>query len=313
MCPRPEDQGLALCACASRGLCGASAYAQVLLRSVALAKVNEPVADAPHGLQEVTGLTQLRSKARHVHVHGSRLDLGLGVPRCLKQLSPGLHPAPTLHEDLQQAVLQGRQVHLLSVCECPVRLTVQLHSRDAQRPGLGYGLRRTSSQESLDAQRQLARADQAELLADRGEDEVVLRFGHLVRVAAAEAAGADADLARLLEAPDTSGEAVARVIGHGEDNLEAAARGGRGQPAKPLRELGEHPDGGPVNVMDGRYGPYVTDGTVNATIPKNTDPESLTLDQAVELIAKREERMRAQGKDPRAKKKRAARKKKSSS
>ena len=46
----------------------------------------------------------------------------------------------------------------------------------------------------------------------------------------------------------------------------------------------------------------MTDGTVNATIPKGIDPESLTMDQAVELIAKREERMRAQGKDPRAKK-----------
>ncbi len=50
----------------------------------------------------------------------------------------------------------------------------------------------------------------------------------------------------------------------------------------------------------------MTDGTVNATIPKGTDPESLTMEQAVELIAKREERMRAQGKDPRAKKKKKA-------
>ena len=79
-----------------------------------------------------------------------------------------------------------------------------------------------------------------------------------------------------------------------------------------LKELGPHPESKEnLQVKTGRYGPYVTDGTINATIPKGTDPESLTMDQAVELIAKREERMRAQGKDPRAKKKkRATRKKK---
>ena len=49
------------------------------------------------------------------------------------------------------------------------------------------------------------------------------------------------------------------------------------------------------------------DGTVNATIPKGTDPESLGLEQAVELLARREEKLREQGKDPRAKKARKRR------
>ena len=66
---------------------------------------------------------------------------------------------------------------------------------------------------------------------------------------------------------------------------QKAARGGRGAAAAPLRELGEHPDGGPVAVMAGRYGPYVKWGKVNATIPKGTEPEEVTLDQALELIA----------------------------
>ena len=71
-----------------------------------------------------------------------------------------------------------------------------------------------------------------------------------------------------------------------------------------LKELGPHPESKEdLQVKTGRYGPYVTDGTVNATIPKGTDPETLTMEKAVELLAKREERMRAQGKDPRAKKK----------
>ncbi len=85
-------------------------------------------------------------------------------------------------------------------------------------------------------------------------------------------------------------------------------KGGRGRSAAAvLKELGPHPESKEnLQVKTGRYGPYVTDGTVNATIPKGTDPESLTMEQAVELITKREERMRAQGKDPRAKKKKKA-------
>ena len=63
-----------------------------------------------------------------------------------------------------------------------------------------------------------------------------------------------------------------------------AGRGGRGAAAAPLKELGEHPDGGPVNVMEGRYGPYVKWEKVNATLPKDVTPEAVTLEQALELI-----------------------------
>ncbi len=55
-----------------------------------------------------------------------------------------------------------------------------------------------------------------------------------------------------------------------------------------LRKLGEHPDDGkPIAVMDGRYGPYVKHGSVNATIPKDQNPDEITIEQAVELIAAR--------------------------
>ncbi|MGB5559365.1 MAG: type I DNA topoisomerase [Paracoccaceae bacterium] len=63
-------------------------------------------------------------------------------------------------------------------------------------------------------------------------------------------------------------------------------RGGR-EAAKALKELGEHPDGGPIAVMDGRYGPYVKWAKVNATLPKGTEPADMTLEAAIALIAEK--------------------------
>jgi DNA topoisomerase-1 len=67
---------------------------------------------------------------------------------------------------------------------------------------------------------------------------------------------------------------------------KAANRRPRG--ASVIKELGEHPQlGGKVQVLSGRYGPYVKHGKVNATIPKDIEPQQTTLEQAVELIAAR--------------------------
>ena len=55
--------------------------------------------------------------------------------------------------------------------------------------------------------------------------------------------------------------------------------------AAPGRALGEHPDkGGPIVVRSGRYGPYVSHDGVNASLPSDKTPETLTLEEAVSLI-----------------------------
>lgn len=69
-----------------------------------------------------------------------------------------------------------------------------------------------------------------------------------------------------------------------DKKAKGPGRGGRGAPAA-LKDLGEHPDGGAITVRDGRYGPYVNYGKVNATLPKGKDPADVTREEALELIA----------------------------
>ncbi len=84
---------------------------------------------------------------------------------------------------------------------------------------------------------------------------------------------------------------------------KVASRGQRGKAAVPIHELGEHPEaGGPVNVFDGKYGPYVKWEKINATIPEDIPPAELTMAQAVHLI---DERAAKSGKKKPAAKKKA--------
>jgi DNA topoisomerase-1 len=65
-------------------------------------------------------------------------------------------------------------------------------------------------------------------------------------------------------------------------------RRGRGAAAPPLKELGPDPASGkPMVVKDGRFGPYVTDGETNASLRRGDDPETITVDRAIELLAER--------------------------
>ena len=78
-------------------------------------------------------------------------------------------------------------------------------------------------------------------------------------------------------------------------NAPRQPRRRRSQPAA-LAELGAHPaSGSPITVRDGRYGPYVTDGELNASLPRGRDPATVSLDEAVTLLAARAERVAAQG------------------
>jgi DNA topoisomerase-1 len=89
----------------------------------------------------------------------------------------------------------------------------------------------------------------------------------------------EVDLARALalikEAPDRRRGGSARTV---------------------LKELGTHPgDGEPVRVLDGRYGPYVNHQKTNATIPKDTDPQGITLEQALTMLAAKEKSGKGRG------------------
>lgn len=71
---------------------------------------------------------------------------------------------------------------------------------------------------------------------------------------------------------------------------KVGGRGARGSTPQAMKEFGPLEGAeGPVKLMSGRYGPYVTDGTTNATLPKTMSPEDLTPEQAMELIKAKKE------------------------
>ncbi len=98
----------------------------------------------------------------------------------------------------------------------------------------------------------------------------------------------------------------AAVVKLAEAAAGAGARGSRA-PIEPINTFGPHPtSGGEMKLLAGRYGAYVTDGTTNATLPKDVKPEDLTLEQAIALIDARAAAAPAKGKKKKAAPKKAA-------
>ena len=93
---------------------------------------------------------------------------------------------------------------------------------------------------------------------------------------------------RSLEETD---DVYAVTLERAKELLAQPKKSGRRQRAEPkeLKALGKHPTSGEnVRILDGRYGPYVTDGTTNASVPKGTQVEAVTMSAALELLSARE-------------------------
>jgi DNA topoisomerase-1 len=96
----------------------------------------------------------------------------------------------------------------------------------------------------------------------------------------------------------TIGEEAARAL-----LTQPKQRGGRQASTQPLRELGDDPASGKaITLRAGRYGPYVTDGETNASLRKEDDPETVTLERAAELLADRRARPATRRKATRSRK-----------
>ncbi|MEO7655317.1 MAG: type I DNA topoisomerase [Sphingomicrobium sp.] len=97
----------------------------------------------------------------------------------------------------------------------------------------------------------------------------------------------DGKYARLSSTTEVLETGMNAAVAKLAEAAAAKASGGRGS-REPIALLGAHPaSGGEIKVMAGRYGPYVTDGSTNATLPKGMDPTAVTLDDAVRLIDER--------------------------
>ena len=146
------------------------------------------------------------------------------------------------------------------------------------------------SPEELEMERALMLLSLPRKVGDHPEDGIAVwanigRYGPYIKHAesTSERGGTNANLESLDEVFTVGMNRAVQLLAE-----KVASRGGRGKAAKPLRELGEHPEeGGPVNVMDGKYGPYIKWAKVNATLPKDISPDDVTMDQAVQLIAEK--------------------------
>lgn len=125
-------------------------------------------------------------------------------------------------------------------------------------------------------------------LGKRGADEVVAangRFGPFVR------AGNDTrSIPENLSPLDITLDQAVALLAQERKGRRTAGR------SEPLKELGKHPaTDKDLRVLSGRYGPYVTDGEINASLPRDCAPEDVTVEQAVALLQARADRIATGG------------------
>ncbi|MDO5555053.1 MAG: type I DNA topoisomerase [Planctomycetia bacterium] len=112
-----------------------------------------------------------------------------------------------------------------------------------------------------------------EVIASNGRFGPYVKCGDQTRSLPPEISPLDVDLTRALE-----------ILA--QPKFNKARR--ESKKSEPIREFGESPvSGKPVQLLDGRFGPYVTDGETNASLPRDLPAEELTRDKALELIALR--------------------------
>ncbi|HSF90813.1 MAG TPA: topoisomerase C-terminal repeat-containing protein, partial [Paracoccaceae bacterium] len=164
--------------------------------------------------------------------------------------------------------------------------------------------------EDVDLQQALKLLSLPRKIGDHPEDQVPVwanigRYGPYIKHAAStsERGGTNANLENIEEVFTVGMNRAVQLLAE-----KVASRGGRGGAAKTLRDLGEHPgDGGSISIMEGKYGPYVKWEKVNATLPKDMEPDAVTMELAVELISEKSAKKGGRKKAP-AKKKAVAKK-----
>ena len=84
---------------------------------------------------------------------------------------------------------------------------------------------------------------------------------------------------------DSTADALSIGLNHAVTVIaEGMAKDGGRRGANTIRTLGEHPEGGEIKILDGRFGPYVKYKKLNATMPKTSDPMAMSMDEALDLL-----------------------------
>jgi len=229
-----------------------------------------------------------------------RLSLKLGrfgafigcsnYPECnfTRQMTPGANGGISGTKVLGEDPQTGLEVSLRSGRFGPyLQLGEQSKEKDADKPkraGLPKGL----SPEDIDLEKALALLSLPREVGRHPEDNEPIiagvgRFGPYVKHGKT--------YANLEQGDDVLSIGLNRAV---TLIAEKKLKPGRGRRfgADPGKTLGEHPDkGGPIVVKNGRYGPYVSHAGINATLPADMTPETVTLEQAIGLLEARAAKM----------------------